>query len=38
MLDGEIKATLAYFRSLTKRKGKLLRQRAVAASRRRSSG
>jgi hypothetical protein len=41
MLDGEIKATLAYLRSLTKRKGKLLgqrvqsRQRAVAASRRR---
>ena len=40
MLDGEIKATLAYLRSLTKRKGKLLRQRvqfrqrAITSSRR----
>ena len=42
VIDGEIKATLAYLRSLTKRKGRLLRQRvlsrqrAVAASRSRS--
>jgi hypothetical protein len=41
MLDGEIKATLAYLRSLTKQKGQLLRQRvqarqrAVAATRQR---
>jgi hypothetical protein len=33
MLDSEIKATLAYLRALTTRKGKLLRQRVRARQR-----